>query len=72
MDEQQFLAILGNKVFLIRKSLGLSQSELAKKLGTKHPAIRRIEKGEMNLTVHTIFKLAKALGVEVDELIKVN
>lgn len=44
---------------------GLTQKELAKKLGTKQSAISRLERGTYNPTLAFLKKLADALGVKV-------
>lgn len=44
---------------------GLTQAELAKKLGTKQSAISRLERGTYNPTFAFLRKLAKALGLEL-------
>ncbi|MDD5435725.1 MAG: helix-turn-helix domain-containing protein [Nitrospira sp.] len=48
-----------------RNNLGISQTELAKIIGTKQPAISRLEKGDYNTTLSTFFKVADALDLEV-------
>ena len=52
---------------LIEKRLakGLTQAELAKKLGTKQSAISRLESGRFNPTLGLLSKLARALGAKV-------
>lgn len=52
---------LGNEIKQARKRSGVSQGELAKRLKTSRPAISRIEKGDQNLTVEYIVKVAVAL-----------
>lgn len=49
----------------LRLSAGLSQAELADRLGTQQPAIARLEKGEVDPQLSTITKLAEALGTDV-------
>lgn len=56
-----------------RGQLGLSQAELALRMGTSHSAISRIESGQHPTTVQTLRRLAEALGTHlvvgfVDEL----
>jgi transcriptional regulator with XRE-family HTH domain len=52
-------------VWAVMKRLGLSQRELASKLG-KHPAyVSRILNGSHNLTLKTIAEVAVALGQQV-------
>lgn len=43
----------------------LTQSELAKKIGTKQSAISRLERGTHNPTLAFLRKTANALGVEL-------
>lgn len=43
----------------------LTQSELAKKIGTKQSAISRLERGAYNPTLAFLRKTANALGVEM-------
>ena len=44
-----------------REQAGLTQAALAKVLHTKQTNISRIERGEQNLTIHTLQGIAKAL-----------
>ena len=48
-----------------RSKLGISQAELARIIGTRQPAISRLEKGDYNTTLSTLFKVADALDLEV-------
>lgn len=45
-----------------RKKRGITQAELAKKIGTKQTAIARIESGRSNPTVFFLEKIANALN----------
>lgn len=50
-----------------RAKLGLSQDELAKKLGTKQPAIARMESGYVGeVSFDFLIRVALALGVPVE------
>jgi len=53
---------------LIRKRLekGLTQKELAQKLGTKQSAISRLEGGKFNPTFSLLGKVAKALDTKIE------
>src|SRR5881397_1660912 len=44
-----------------RTELGLTQQELALRMGTSHSAISRIESGQHSTTVETLQRLAEAL-----------
>ena len=44
-------------------NLGLTQAELAKRMGTSHSAISRIESGQHPTTVATLQRLAEGLDL---------
>jgi transcriptional regulator with XRE-family HTH domain len=60
----------GDRVRMLRKSQNLSQEELAERSGLHRNYIGGIERGERNVALLNIFRLAKALGVTPSELMK--
>lgn len=58
----------GKNLRLIRKSKGLSMEKLADLAEFEYSQISRIELGQINTSIDTVFKLAKALSVEPKEL----
>jgi len=60
---------IGMRVLQRRQELGLSQGDLAARLGIQRTNIGRIERGEQNVTIGTLCKIAKELGMTVEELI---
>ena len=48
-----------------RNQLRISQTQLARMVGTKQPAISRLEKGDYNTTLKTFFKVAEALDLDI-------
>jgi len=48
-----------------RNQLQISQAQLAKIVGTKQPAISRLENGAYNTTLSTLFKVADALDLDI-------
>ena len=48
-----------------RNQLQISQAQLAEIIGTKQPAISRLENGAHNTTLSTFFKVADALDLDV-------
>jgi len=48
-----------------RSKLGMSQTELARRIGTRQPAISRLEKGDYNTTLSTLFRVTEALGLDI-------
>lgn len=63
-------AKFGKRVKEIRLRKKLSQGDLAKILGVHPTYISGIERGVRNMALKNIEKLANALGVKIDELIK--
>jgi DNA-binding XRE family transcriptional regulator len=49
-----------------RNELSLSQRELARLIGMQQPAICRLERGDNNITVGTLFRVARALNLDIE------
>ncbi len=61
---------IGENIKKYRKKLGISQDTLSKKANLAFHTIAKIEAGATpNPTIETLAKIAKALGVSVDDLI---
>lgn len=58
----------GEKVREMRKKLGLSQEELGFKAGIHRTYIGAVERGEQNVSLDNIGKLAKTLKIKLSEL----
>lgn len=56
---------VGNLIRDARKHRGLTQTQLAEKLGTSQSAIHRIESGNQNLSLDMINRIASALDQEI-------
>jgi transcriptional regulator with XRE-family HTH domain len=54
----------------IRLKKNLSQGDIADKLGVHRSYISGLERGKRNPSLLTIKKMAKAIGVEPEELLK--
>jgi len=50
------------QILQLRKKKKISQSELAKKIGTKQSNVARMESGQQNFTTDTLQKIASAFG----------
>ncbi len=61
---------LGRKIRETRVKEGYSQEELASRCGLHRTYISDIERGERNVSVENIEKIAKALKTEPDELLR--
>ena len=54
----------------LRKKVGLTQAEVAKKLSIDQTTVSKWEKGEAKPRVDTLIKLAALFECSVDELVK--
>ena len=61
-------AQFGARVRLLRNERGWSQEELADRAGLHRTYIGSIERGEQNISLENIDKLAATLGVSLAEL----
>lgn len=61
---------LGRNLKRIRTEKGLTQGDIVRALGFSRSFVSNIENGKTNPTLDTITKLAKAIGVSTDELLK--
>ena len=57
--------LLVSQLIEARIKSGMTQKELAKKLGTKQSAIARLESGNANPTIAFLEKTSKALGTKI-------
>ena len=62
----------GNMVAVLRKEKGMTQLELAEKMGVTDKAVSKWERDLSFPDVSSIPKLAEILGVSVDELMQVK
>lgn len=60
----------GKKLREIRLKKNKSQGDVAKVLGVHRSYISGLERGKRNPSLLTVHKVAKALGVSVNELLK--
>ncbi len=58
----------GNRIRGLRKAQGLSQEKLAEKADMHYTYVGAIERGERNLSLSAIKKIAKGLQVNISEL----
>lgn len=69
ITHKQILEKFGQKMQKVRQSSGITQEELAARLGMHRTYIGLIERGERNPTIRTLYKIAKALRVSASELL---
>ena len=64
-DTEFLRAAIVHQLGVAREKAGLTQAEFAERIGTDQASISRIERGERNITLETLAKLAKVLGLRV-------
>lgn len=63
-----FIKTFGRNLIRLRREKGLSQEQLAHKADIPINQVGRIERGEINTTLSTLYMLAFALDLNVSEL----
>lgn len=69
MVSKEVLTKFGQRVRQLRKEKKLSQEELSFKADMHRTYIGMIERAEKNITLSNIEKIAKALNVDIKELL---
>jgi ribosome-binding protein aMBF1 (putative translation factor) len=54
------------QIIRLRQQRGMTQSDLAKAIGTRQANVSRLERFDTNLTLGTLEKVAEALGVNLE------
>lgn len=61
---------LGKRIREERLKLNLTQEQLAESIDVSNSYIGQIERGERSLTLETLVRIAKRLGITIDYLLK--
>jgi len=65
-EKLKLLYDIKKEIIKLRLEQGISQKELAEKVGTRQSAISRLESGEYNPSIEFLSKVAHALGKELN------
>lgn len=68
-DRDEHRRAFGRRVRELRQPLGLSQEALADKAGLHRTYVGSVERGERNVSLDNIYRLAAALKVQASELL---
>jgi len=60
----------GENMKKIRLEKGMSQGDICRSVDLDRAYVSNVENGKQNLTISTMEKVAKALGVSIDTLFK--
>ena len=72
VSEHKILNIFAENVRMYRRVLGISQEELAYRANLHRTYIGMIERAEKNITLVNIEKIANALEVNIEILLKIS
>ena len=65
------MATIGENIKRVRNKLSLTQDDLVRKSGVKYTTLTKIESNVVvKPSVQTVAKIAKALGVPMEDLVK--
>lgn len=70
MNDANFLINLGERIKKHRIKKNMTQNDLAIECDFEKASMSRIESGQANPTIRTLFKIAKALNIELAQLFK--
>jgi transcriptional regulator with XRE-family HTH domain len=69
MADDDIIKRIGLNITIIREQRGLTQEKLADLAGLHRAYIGQIERGEKNIGLRNLEKIAKALGVDIRVLV---
>lgn len=69
-EKQAFAATVGKRLRKERKKIGLSQEALSEKAGYYRTYVGHIETGSYSPSLHTMWRIAHAMGVDLGDLLK--
>ena len=67
MAHKQQVALIGQRIRSLRKDRGLTQADLAGRIGIQQSDLCRMESGEYKVSLETLFKILKVFTMKVAE-----
>jgi transcriptional regulator with XRE-family HTH domain len=68
LEEIELIKAVGNKIREARILKGLSQATLSYDANIPKNQVGRIERGEISTSISTLFKICRALNIQIKEL----
>lgn len=68
VEDREILNLVGARIKVLRKEKGLSQEALGEKGGFHFTYIGQVERGEKNISLINLAKIAEALEVNISQL----
>lgn len=69
-EKAGFAKEIGKHLRKVRESKNISQEQLSNKAGYYHTYVNKIEQGKYSPSLHTIWRLADALDLSLEEFFK--
>lgn len=69
-DRDSELKLLGDKIREVRLQKGLSQEQLAHKIGKDQPSINRVENGNINPSYLYLLEFCEGLDITINQLLE--
>ena len=69
VKDTKLLKKIGDRIRLLRKEKNMSQLQLAVLMNNHAEQLGRIERGELNVTIGTLQKIAEGLETSISELV---
>ena len=69
-EKDIFLKNIGASIRRVRTEKGLTQTELAHRVGKDQQSIQRLESGNINATLYYLSEIAKGLDMQFEDLLK--
>ena len=67
--DQLFYRQFGRMLAEVRRKKDLSQERLADELGLSRTSVTNIEKGRQPIQLHSLYRIARLLGVEIKDIL---
>ncbi len=72
MTEAETFVLIGKKIKELRQAKNLTQQALADECDMEKPNLSRIENGNTNPTVRSLWRISNALGVTLKDLTDID
>lgn len=72
VKNKKLISLIGNRIRELRIQQNMSQESLANEADIPLSQIGRIERGETNPTISTLYVISQSLNIKLTELIDVN
>jgi transcriptional regulator with XRE-family HTH domain len=70
VGQKSYIKRLGIVLRAKRESLGISQEEFSFEVGLHRTYIGSIERGEKNITINSLLKIANRMGLKLSQIFK--